>query len=46
MPVCLQMVLDISMSLFVNAMTTVSVVIFLYEPDTMLVSVAAMIMFT
>ncbi len=39
-PVCLPAILDISMYLFVNAMTTVSAVVFLYSPDTALASVA------
>ena len=38
-PVCLPSVLDISIYLFVNAMTTVSAVIFLYSTDTKLASV-------
>ncbi|MBL8704701.1 MAG: putative 2-aminoethylphosphonate ABC transporter permease subunit [Rhodospirillales bacterium] len=38
-PVCLPAVLDISIYLFVNAMTTVSAVIFLYSTDTKLASV-------
>ena len=38
-PVCLPAVLDISIYLFVNAMTTVSAVIFLYSTDTSLASV-------
>jgi len=41
-PVCLPSILDISIYLFVNAMTTVSAVIFLYSPDTALASVAVM----
>ena len=41
-PVCVPAILDISMYLFVNAMTTVSAVIFLYSPDTMLASVAVL----
>ena len=41
-PVCLPSVLDISIYLFVNAMTTVSAVIFLYSPDTTLASVAVL----
>ena len=41
-PVCLPAVLDISIYLFVNAMTTVSAVIFLYSPDTTLASVAVL----
>ena len=39
-PVCLPAVLDISIYLFVNAMTTVSAVVFLYAPQTQLASVA------
>ncbi|MEQ9681872.1 MAG: putative 2-aminoethylphosphonate ABC transporter permease subunit [Rhodospirillales bacterium] len=39
-PVCMPAILDISMYLFVNAMTTVSAVVFLYSPDTALASVA------
>ena len=39
-PVCLPAVLDISMYLFVNAMTTVSAVIFLYGSDTKLAAVS------
>jgi iron(III) transport system permease protein len=38
-PICLPAVLDISIYLFVNAMTTVSAVIFLYSTDTKLASV-------
>mgnify|MGYP003382578465 CR=1 FL=1 len=38
-PVCLPAVLDISIYLFVNAMTTVSAVIFLYSTETNLASV-------
>jgi iron(III) transport system permease protein len=41
-PVCMPSILDISIYLFVNAMTTVSAVIFLYSPDTALASVAVM----
>ena len=41
-PVCLPAILDISIYLFVNAMTTVSAVIFLYSTDTTLASVAAL----
>ncbi len=41
-PVCLPSILDISIYLFVNAMTTVSAVIFLYAPDTTLASVAVL----
>lgn len=39
-PVCLPAVLEISRYLFVNAMTTVSAVVFLYSPATMPASVA------
>ena len=41
-PVCLPSILDISIYLFVNAMTTVSAVIFLYSPDTTLASIAVL----
>ncbi len=41
-PVCLPAVLDISVYLFVNAMTTVSAVIFLYNPDTTLAAIAVL----
>ncbi len=41
-PVCMPAILDISIYLFVNAMTTVSAVIFLYSTDTSLASVAAL----
>lgn len=40
LPVCLPTMLEISRYLFVNAMTTVSAVVFLYSPNTMLASVA------
>ncbi len=39
-PICLPAILDIAVYLFVNAMTTVSAVIFLYGPDTKLASIA------
>ena len=39
-PVCLPAILDISIYLFVNAMTTVSAVIFLYSTDTKLAAVS------
>jgi iron(III) transport system permease protein len=39
-PVCLPAMLDVSRYLFVNAMTTVSAVVFLYSPKTTLASVA------
>jgi iron(III) transport system permease protein len=41
-PVCLPAILGISMYLFLNAMTTVSAVVFLYSPDTALASVAVL----
>ena len=41
-PVCMPSILDISIYLFVNAMTTVSAVIFLYSPDTALASIAVL----
>jgi iron(III) transport system permease protein len=41
-PVCLPAILDISIYLFVNAMTTVSAVVFLYSTDTALASIAVL----
>ena len=41
-PVCLPAILDTGMYLFVNAMTTVSGVVFLYGPQTELASVAVL----
>ncbi len=41
-PVCLPSILDISIYLFVNAMTTVSAVVFLYSSGTALASVAVL----
>ena len=41
-PVCAPAALDISMYLFVNAMTTVSAVVFIYSPDTALASIAVL----
>jgi iron(III) transport system permease protein len=41
-PVCLPAIFDISIYLFVNAMTTVSAVVFLYAPHTTLASVAVL----
>ncbi len=41
-PVCLPAILDISMYLFLNAMTTVSAVVFIYSSDTTLASVAVL----
>jgi iron(III) transport system permease protein len=42
LPVCLPAVLEIAMYLFVNAMTTVSAVVFLYSPSTTLASIAVL----
>lgn len=42
LPVCLPALLEVWLYLFVNAMTTVSAVIFLYAPSTTLASVAAL----
>ncbi|MBL8893511.1 MAG: putative 2-aminoethylphosphonate ABC transporter permease subunit [Rhizobiales bacterium] len=42
LPVCLPAVLEIAMYLFVNAMTTVSAVVFLYSPKTTLASIAVL----
>jgi iron(III) transport system permease protein len=39
-PVCLPAVLDIARYLFINAMVTISAVVFLYSPDTKLASIA------
>ena len=39
-PVCLPAILDIGRYLFVNAMTTISAVVFLYSPETKLASIA------
>ena len=41
-PICVPAILDISMYLFLNAMTTVSAVVFLYSSDTALASVAVL----
>ena len=41
-PLCLPAVLDIALYFFINAMTTVSAVVFLYSPDTTLASVAVL----
>ncbi|WP_375136377.1 putative 2-aminoethylphosphonate ABC transporter permease subunit [Aquincola tertiaricarbonis] len=40
LPICLPTLLDVSRYFFVNAMTTISAVVFLYTPDTRLASVA------
>ena len=42
LPVCLPALLDVGSYLFLNAMTTVSAVVFLYSPETMLASVAVL----
>jgi iron(III) transport system permease protein len=42
LPVCMPAILGISIYLFLNAMTTVSAVVFLYSPDTALASVAVL----
>lgn len=42
LPVCLPALLDICRYLFVNALTTVSAVVFLYSPDKTLASVAVL----
>jgi iron(III) transport system permease protein len=42
LPVCLPAVLEIAIYLFVNAMTTVSAVVFLYAPDTTLAALAVL----
>ena len=39
-PVCLPAILDIARYFFINAMATISAVVFLYSPDTKLASVA------
>ncbi|WP_238474942.1 putative 2-aminoethylphosphonate ABC transporter permease subunit [Azospirillum cavernae] len=41
-PLCLPAILDIGIYLFVNAMTTVSAVVFLYSPDTKPAAVAVL----
>jgi iron(III) transport system permease protein len=40
LPICLPALVDISRYFFVNAMTTISAVVFLYSPDTKLASIA------
>ncbi len=42
LPVCLPALLDVGSYLFLNAMTTVSALVFLYSPETMLASVAVL----
>jgi iron(III) transport system permease protein len=41
-PMCLPAILDIGIYFFINAMTTVSAVVFLYSPNTTLASVAVL----
>ncbi len=41
-PVCLPAILEVAIYLFVNAMTTVSAVVFLYSPRTTLASIAVL----
>ncbi|MCB1821418.1 MAG: putative 2-aminoethylphosphonate ABC transporter permease subunit [Candidatus Competibacteraceae bacterium] len=41
-PMCLPAILDIGIYFFINAMTTVSAVVFLYSPDTTLASIAVL----
>jgi iron(III) transport system permease protein len=40
LPVCLPSIIDISRYYFVNAMTTISAVVFLYSPKSMLASIS------
>ncbi|WP_213954882.1 MULTISPECIES: putative 2-aminoethylphosphonate ABC transporter permease subunit [unclassified Variovorax] len=40
LPICLPTLLDVSRYFFINAMTTISAVVFLYSPDTKLAAVA------
>jgi iron(III) transport system permease protein len=42
LPVCVPAILEIGIYLFVNAMTTVSAVVFLWGPETKLASVAVL----
>jgi iron(III) transport system permease protein len=41
-PICLPAISDVMMYLFVNAMTTVSAVVFLYSPDTKLAAITVL----
>jgi len=43
-PVCLPAILDIARYLFINAMVTISGVVFLYSPDTKVASIAIIIL--
>lgn len=40
LPICLPTLLDVSRYFFINAMTTISAVVFLYSPDTKVAAVA------
>jgi iron(III) transport system permease protein len=40
LPICLPAILDVSRYFFINAMTTISAVVFLYSPETRLASLA------
>jgi iron(III) transport system permease protein len=42
LPVCLPAVLEVAGYFFINAMTTVSAVVFLYSPETTLASIAVL----
>jgi iron(III) transport system permease protein len=42
LPICLPVVSEVMMYLFVNAMTTVSAVVFIYAPDNKLASIAVL----
>ena len=42
LPVCMPALLNVGSYLFLNAMTTVSAVVFLYSPETMLASIAVL----
>jgi iron(III) transport system permease protein len=44
MPICLPAILDIATYFFVNAMTTVAAVIFIYAPETKVASIAVVAM--
>ncbi|GGF05943.1 putative 2-aminoethylphosphonate ABC transporter permease subunit [Stappia taiwanensis] len=41
-PICLPLIIDVAIYLFLNAMTTVSAAVFLYAPDTKLASIAVL----
>ncbi|MCA1240820.1 putative 2-aminoethylphosphonate ABC transporter permease subunit [Stappia stellulata] len=41
-PICLPLILNVAIYLFLNAMTTVSAAVFLYAPDTKLASIAVL----